>query len=559
MPSIIENASPLTNFTTVTDVLPSNVLGGSHLSYYVAISAVLFCIWLFQPNKQKCGVSAPFYKASRLKWMFSADTLVKDSYSKFRDAVYQIKTTEGVRTIIPASMVGELKGLPEDTLSARTAVQEAMLSEYTKLCAGQHTDTLSLLLKCKMTGQLARMTPQLKEELEYIIATEFPECEDWTPFKIQPFMIRTISRLSGRIFVGPALNRMEEWMDVSINFAVTAFIAVIKLQFFPPWMRPVAQYLVSELSTIGKDLEKAQAMLTPIIEERIRDAETPGYEKPDDFVQWLLDALPEDQKRDFYIQGKVQLLLSAASIHTTSNLTTDCIYDLAVHQDMQEILREEAREVLEDDEAWGKKDSMSRLTKLDSFIKESQRLSGNVTSFIRKVIKPIDLSDGTHLPAGTSLLAPMAGVAVDARYYPDPEVFDGLRFWKLRQQQQQQQQSSSSTPTSTTPTTSTAPSPSSSTSSLADDVSNASSAAAANGRWQFASIGDAAMNFGLGKHACPGRFFAGCEVKMVLARLLLRYDIRLRDGDPRPPPNMFMMTKSPSTTAEVLFRRRSCS
>ncbi|OTA91943.1 hypothetical protein M434DRAFT_75356 [Hypoxylon sp. CO27-5] len=550
---MIEDASPYTNSTIVTDVLPSQVLGGSRLSYYIAFSAILICIWLFQPDKQRCGVSAPFYKASRLKWMFSADTLVKDSYSKFRDTVYQIKTTEGVRTIIPASLVGELKGLPEDTLSARTAVREAMLSEYTNLCAGQHTDTLSLLLKCKMTGQLARMTPQLKEELEYILATEFPECEEWTPFKIQPFMIRTIARLSGRIFVGPTLNRVEEWMDVSINFAVTAFIAVIKLQFFPPWMRPAAQYLVSELRTIRRDLEKAEAMLTPIIEERIRDGETPGYEKPDDFVQWLLDALPENQKRDYYIQGKLQLLLSAASIHTTSNLTTDCIYDLAVHQDMQEILREEAREVLEDDEAWERKDSMGRLKKLDSFIRESQRLSGNINlhfhlaSFIRKVMKPIDLSDGTHLPAGTNLLAPMAGVAVDSRYYSDPEVFDGLRFWKLRQQQQQHSTSSSISATSTP-----SPSPSPPLDEQATPSPN-------GGKWQFTSINDTAMNFGLGKHACPGRFFAGCEIKMILAHLLLNYDIKLRDGEGRPSPNMFMMTKSPSTTAEILFRRRSRS
>ncbi|KAI1659919.1 ent-kaurene oxidase [Daldinia decipiens] len=548
MPSIIEDASPRTNFTIVADALPSQVLDGSRLSYYVAISAVLFCIWLFQSGKQKCSVSAPFYQASRLKWMFNADTLIKDSYSKFRDTVYQVKSTEGMRTIIPSSLVGELKGLPEDTLSARTAVKEAMLSEYTNLCAGAHSDTLSLLLKCKMTGQLARMTPQLKEELEHIIANEFPECQEWTPFKIQPFMVRTIARLSGRVFVGPLLNRSEEWMDVSINFAITAFIAVIKLQFFPPWMRPAAQYLVSELRTIRRDLERAQAMLTPIIEERIRDAETPGYDKPDDFVQWLQDALPEDQKTDFYIQSKIQLLLSAASIHTTSNLTTDCIYDLAVHQDMQEILREEAREVLNDDEAWERKDSMGKLKKLDSFIKESQRLSGNVTSFIRKVMKPVDLSDGTHLPSGTNLLAPMAGIAVDPRYYPDPEVFDGLRFWKLRQHQHSSSSSSSSfsSPASSTTTLPT------STTTTTDELS-----ANANGRWQFTSIGDTAMNFGLGKHACPGRFFAGCEIKMVLAYLLLHYDIKLRDGEGRPAPNMFMMTKSPSMTAEVLFRRRT--
>jgi cytochrome P450 len=169
-------------------------------------------------------------------------------------------------------------------------------------------------------------------------------------------------------------------MNVSVNFAITAFIAVVKLQFFPPWMRPMVQYLVSELRTIRKDLAKAQAMLEPVIEERLNNADTPGYEKPDDFIQWLSDALPEDEKRNYFIQAKMQLLLSASSIHTTSNLTTDCIYDLAVHQDMQNVLREEAIEIFEGEEdGWCRKDSIAKLKKMDSFIKESQRLSGNVS------------------------------------------------------------------------------------------------------------------------------------------------------------------------------------
>ncbi|CAJ2508095.1 Uu.00g092810.m01.CDS01 [Anthostomella pinea] len=517
MPSVVEDPQSYNpNYTAVTyDMLTQGVMG-NHSGYYVAIGMVLVCIWLFQPSKPKCNVSAPLYKSSRMKWMFNADSLIRDSYTQFRDCVYQIKATEGMRTIIPANLVGELKGLPESTLSAETAVSEAMLSEYTQLSAGAHSDTLTLLLKTKTTQNLARMTPKLKEELEYILSTEFPACGDWTPFKIQPFMVRTVSRLSGRTFVGPALCRTEEWMDVSINFAITAFIAVIKLQFFPPWMRPAAQYLVSELTTIRKDLEKAQAMLKPLIEERTPDSDTDGYEKPDDFMQWLLDAMPDEQKSDYFIQAKIQLLLSASSIHTTSNLTTDCIYDLAVHQDIQEILREEASEVLENGNDWDKKETMPRLKKMDSFIKESLRLSGNVTSFIRKVMKPIDLSDGTHLPPGTDLLTPLAGVAVDERFYPEPEKFDGLRFWKLRQQSEE-----------------------------------------ARDRWQFTSIGDTNMNFGLGKHACPGRFFAANEVKLILAHLLLNYDIKLKDGEGRPKPNMFMMTKSPSQTAEVLFRRRT--
>lgn len=192
-------------------------------------------------------------------------------------------------------------------------------------------------------------------------------------------MVRAVSRLSGRAFVGTSLSRSEEWLNVSVSFAITAFIAVTKLQFFPPWIRPVAQYFVSELKTIRKDLAKAQAMLQPLIEERLHSSDASEDEKPDDFIQWLSDALPEEERRNYFIQAKIQLLLSASSIHTTSNLTTDCIYDLAIHQEMQEILREEVVEVFAGEDAWERKDSIGRLKKMDSFIKESQRLSSNIS------------------------------------------------------------------------------------------------------------------------------------------------------------------------------------
>ncbi|RYC60736.1 hypothetical protein CHU98_g5470 [Xylaria longipes] len=532
------------NLTPATNGVPYQVQTNGSLIYYATIGAIVLCAWIFFSPRRKPYVSAPFYEVSRMRWMLNADTLIKDSYCK-------IKSTEGVRTIIPPTLVSELKGLPEDTLSAKTAVSEAMLSEYTHLSADAHSDILTFLLRTKATHNLQRMMSTLKEELQFILATEFPVCE------------------------GSALSRSEEWMSVSINFAVTAFIAVIKLQFFPPWMRPVAQYLVSELKTIRKDLAKAQAMLEPLIEERLTNVEDmSGSEKPDDFIQWLSDALPDEEKRNYFIQAKMQLLLSASSIHTTSNLTTDCIYDLAVHQEMQEILREEAIDVFErEKDAWERKDSIAKLKKMDSFIKESQRLSGNVTSFIRKVMKPIDLSDGTHLPSGTSLLTPLAGISLDERYYPDPEVFDGLRFWKLRQQQESPASTRSSSPTPLTPTPSSTTftsSPSTTPSKPATGTSTSSPSSSPptssqsppylnKSGYQFTSIGDTNQNFGLGKHACPGRFFAAQEIKLILSHLLLHYEIKLRDGEARPKPVVFMMTKSPSQTAEVLFRRRKGS
>lgn len=43
---------------------------------------------------------------------------------QFQDQVYQIKATEGTQAIIPPKFIAEIKGLPEDTLSATEAVAD---------------------------------------------------------------------------------------------------------------------------------------------------------------------------------------------------------------------------------------------------------------------------------------------------------------------------------------------------------------------------------------------------------------------------------------------------
>lgn len=131
-------------------------------------------------------------------------------------------------------------------------------------------------------------------------------------------------------------------------------------------------------------------------------------------------------------------------------------------------------------------------------------------------MKPISLSDGTQLPAGTRVVAPLAGISRDERYFPDPDRFDALRFYRMRQE--------------------------------SDEASN---------RWQFTALNDTNMNFGAGKHACPGRFFAGNVIKVILAHLLINYDIRLKEGQQRPKAMSVVMAKSPCPKTELEFRRRS--
>lgn len=70
---------------------------------------------------------------------------------------------------------------------------------------------------------------------------------------------------------------------------------------------------------------------------------------------------------------KFQLTLRKQSI-------TQVLYDLSVHQELHTPLREEIRSVLAEDGGWTKQ-GLTKMKKLDSVLRESQRLHG-VTSGI---------------------------------------------------------------------------------------------------------------------------------------------------------------------------------
>jgi cytochrome P450 len=82
---------------------------------------------------------------------------------------------------------------------------------------------------------------------------------------------------------------------------------------------------------------------------------------------------------------------------------------------------------------------------------------------------------------------------------------------------------------------------------------------------QFVTTSPESMNFGHGNHACPGRFFAGTEIKVVLVELLRNWDLRLpageegkeKEGRERRPKNFVQeVSVTPNPFANVEFRRR---
>jgi len=68
------------------------------------------------------------------------------------------------------------------------------------------------------------------------------------------------------------------------------------------------------------------------------------------------------------------------------------------------------------------------------------------------------------------------------------------------------------------------------------------------------SVSDDFLSFGHGRHACPGRFFASNEIKMLVAYLVMNYDVefmeeRIKNSD-------ILHQSVPPSTASIRIRRR---
>lgn len=105
----------------------------------------------------------------------------------------------------------------------------------------------------------------------------------------------------------------------------------------------------------------------------IRDGKLPAEDPPRthaDALDWF-EELSAAYNQPFD-RSRGQVGLSMAAIHTTSNLLTNIIYDLAAHPEYIQPLRDEICAVLDEDGDL-KKTSLLKLKLLDSVMKESQR------------------------------------------------------------------------------------------------------------------------------------------------------------------------------------------
>ncbi|KAG6005681.1 hypothetical protein E4U43_000556 [Claviceps pusilla] len=347
----------------------------------------------------------------------------------------------------------------------------------------------------------------LNEETAFAMSEILTEEQDWHTITLKKVALELIARISSRVFLGEELCRNEEWLKVTREYAVTIFQAVNEMLVWPSLVRGIVSRFSPTSRRAASLIKDARMCMEPVLEKRQQERASGTYVPYNDAIEWF-EAAAKSDKEDLVL---AQLGLSTAAIFGTMDSLSQTVGHLAVHHDFIEPLRKEVIECLVEG-GWNKT-TLQNMKLLDSCIKESLRMKPMfMFSMGRRVREDVTLSDGTFLPKG-SLVAVSSQGMHDPAVYANPYQWDGARFFNMGHQPGQEQTS------------------------------------------QLVATGPNHLAFGHGHHACPGRFFAANEIKIALAHLLLKYDFRLHDREPRVKTHGLSQNTDPDFKLDVRRRR----
>ncbi|EAS32065.3 cytochrome P450 monooxygenase [Coccidioides immitis RS] len=488
------------------------------------ISAAVLLLWrllkdiLFSVKAPYVGYESSWEPTWLISRRFSREApgLIEYGYQRYRDSIYKLSRRDSDILVIPHKFVDELRSLPEEHICAMEAHIQTLLGPITGTDILLDGDLHTKVLQTKLTPNLGHLIGPLKEELEFAMSMELPDCKDeWVEIQMHGIIRRFVARLSARAFTGPIACRNEEWVAANTAYPTNIFTTIGPLRMFPSFMRSSVAPFLSSYWRIRSNIATAKRVIVPIINQRRRDEASgdPNYEKPKDLLQWMLDTAKPKDAAPASLAHRL-LALSLGSLNTTTTAAVQTLYDICNHPEYFEPLREELLDSLTANGGWDKA-TLSKLHGFDSFMKESQRVNPpSYLSFNRVVRKPLTLSDGTRFPKGTHFGMPAYSILQDPSIVENPTEFDGFRYKKIRQQPKE-----------------------------------------AN-KHQYASTDSNNIHFGHGKYACPGRFYASHVVKLIVGHLILEYDFKFPEGKCRPQNLNIDENVYPDPSATLLIRRR---
>ncbi|KAF8989850.1 cytochrome P450 [Cyathus striatus] len=456
------------------------------------------------------GYNSPILSyISAIKFLFKGVDVIQEGYDKHKGGMFKIPLLQSWIVLVSGDeLVGELKTAPDRLFSAGLATDELLQIPYTMGSEITTNPYHVSIVRTRLTRNLANIFPAVRDELLASFSEIIPEKEGWVKYNASDAFMKIIARVTNRMIVGFPLCRDEEFLDNAVQYTMDVIIVSTIINLVPPFLRPLSTYI---FRSVSNRIKCAQTLLEPVIERHRKELAERTNDNELIFLNWLLSEAKGEEQENIKLARRI-MLVNFGAIHTTSITFLQALYCLAANPSYIQPLREEVEEVVSQD-GWSKA-SLDKLLKVDSFIREAQRLHspGGFTA-MRKALVDYTFRNGTYIPKNTMLAVPLEPVHIDPDVYPNAYEFDGFRFAKINE-------------------------------------------ANGNRKADIVSLGDNFLTFGLGKHACPGRFFASNELKLLLSHVVVNYDVKFENEGIRPDDVFLGPSRNPNPNAEVMFRRR---
>ncbi|KAK0448940.1 cytochrome P450 [Desarmillaria tabescens] len=447
------------------------------------------------------------------KYIFHGKEIIQEGYAKYYGSTFKVPLIDKWMVVVSgAEKIDDIRKSTLEQLSSLDATIDLLQMNHTmgrNLCVDPYQTEV---VRGALTRNIVTCFSDVQDEIKVAFEDYIPMTDDWIEVSAYETILQIVCRASNRMFIGLPICRDPDYIKLNIDFTIDVFVYARIINLFPRILKPLLGTLFTPRR---RALAKMMKFLNETIRERLHQENVHGKDwpgKPNDLLSWLIDATHGDkERRTIQDLSSRMLSLNLGAIHTTSMTFTTALYTLAIHPEYAETLRTEVESVINAEGCT--KVAMGKMNQLDSFLKEAQRVYGSVGTFgIRRVARgDFAFSDGTVIPAGTEIAVAALATNTDERNYENPLEFRPWRFFDKRKQEGESIRHRMITPS-----------------------------------LDF-------IFFGLGRTACPGRFFAVNELKALMSYVLLNFDVKMD----RPPSSMWLAgDQLPDQSSKVLFRKR---
>ncbi|CAG8192242.1 unnamed protein product [Penicillium salamii] len=464
------------------------------------LPAVLFFVWRLDPQRRDLPVINPrdpwslSTGSARLRFLLGAPALIKQGLSK-------VLTDDGPQVVLAPEFTKEIRNHNSLSLGAFMYQRfHAKLNAFRPYQAFFEKDEAFIKFIRKKLVPQADLVKPLSDTTSSALRTEWTDNTEWHQVALKSSLAMIIARVLAKTFVGEPLCNNVRWLQIMAQYTVDSVQASEALRKWPSVLRPVMIHILPVCRNLKAEMKEAESLIGAVLEERRLEKEAAAQagkapQQHMDAFEWMDQHYKEmGRSCDPVI---VQLALAVTGMHTTTDMLAQLLYDLDGKDDLIKALREEVVTVIQREGLTVS--SLSNMRLMDSCLKESQRLKPvQAVALQRIALNGFDLSDGTHVPKGTPII--LSAGMWDPEVYTSPYEFDGYRFLKMRENSATETETAALAVTPTSDHT----------------------------------------GWGLGKHACPGRFLAIHEIKIVLCHLLTQYDFESADN--KPPQTIIMGT-----------------